>query len=116
MIHTHEGTVVVMHVGGWTAPYGITLAVDMLSSVMLVLAGLLALTVSVYACFDLDEARVRFGFFPGKVREDPQGAQPGSGFRTGGQEGGEGGSDRFRIGITKHVCHEVSIHLLAFQQ
>jgi multicomponent Na+:H+ antiporter subunit D len=64
MIHTHEGTVVVMHVGGWTAPYGITLAVDMLSSVMLVLAGLLALTVSVYACFDLDEARVRFGFFP----------------------------------------------------
>jgi multicomponent Na+:H+ antiporter subunit D len=53
-----------MHVGGWQAPFGITLAVDMLSSVMLVLAGLLAVAVSVYACFDLDRPRVHFGFFP----------------------------------------------------
>jgi multicomponent Na+:H+ antiporter subunit D len=64
MIGTLNGDVLVMHVGGWRAPFGITLAVDMLSSVMLTLAGLLALTVSVYACFDLDEARIRHGFFP----------------------------------------------------
>jgi multicomponent Na+:H+ antiporter subunit D len=64
MIHTKDGTIAVMNVGSWQAPFGITLVVDMLSSVMLVLSGLLAAGVSVYACFDLDEPRVRFGFFP----------------------------------------------------
>ena len=64
MVHTRDGTIAVMHVGNWTAPFGITLAVDMLSSVMLVLVGLLAVGVSVYACFDLDQPRMQFGFFP----------------------------------------------------
>ncbi len=64
MVHTKEGTLAVLHVGSWSAPYGITLAIDMLSSVMLLLAGLLAVGVSVYACFDLDTPRIRFGFFP----------------------------------------------------
>jgi len=64
MVQTSPGTVAVMHVGTWQAPFGITLAVDMLSSVMLVLTGLLAVGVGLYACFDLDEARVRFGYFP----------------------------------------------------
>ncbi len=64
MAHTKDGTIAVMHVGSWTAPFGITLAVDMLSSVMLVLSGLLAVGVGIYACFDLDEPRVKYGFFP----------------------------------------------------
>ena len=61
---TRDGTIAVLNVGGWEAPFGITLAIDMLSSVMLVLAGLLAVAVSVYACFDLDTPRIKFGFFP----------------------------------------------------
>jgi multicomponent Na+:H+ antiporter subunit D len=64
MVHTREGAIAVMNVGNWQAPFGITLAVDMLSSIMLVLGGLLALAVSVYACFDLDQPRIKFGFFP----------------------------------------------------
>lgn len=64
MAHTRDGTIAVMHVGGWQAPFGITLVVDMLSSVMLLLTGLLAVGVSVYACFDLDRPRMQFGFFP----------------------------------------------------
>jgi multicomponent Na+:H+ antiporter subunit D len=64
MAYTRDGTIAVMHVGGWDAPLGITLAIDMLSSVMLVMAGLLAVAVSAYACFDLDTPRVKFGFFP----------------------------------------------------
>lgn len=58
------GTMLVMNVGNWPAPFGITLVVDLFSSIMLVLAGLMAVTVSLYACFDLDEARVRYGFTP----------------------------------------------------
>ncbi|MDF7807909.1 proton-conducting transporter membrane subunit [Pontiellaceae bacterium B12219] len=61
---TKDGTIAVMNVGDWPAPFGITLAIDMLSSVMLLLVGLLAVGVSAYACFDLDEPRMEFGFFP----------------------------------------------------
>jgi len=64
MAQTKDGTIAVMHVGSWQAPFGITLAIDMLSSVMLVLVGLLAVGVSWYACFDLDPTRMKFGFFP----------------------------------------------------
>jgi multicomponent Na+:H+ antiporter subunit D len=64
MVQTRDGTIAVMNVGGWQAPFGISLAIDMLSSVMLVLVGLLAVGVSWYACFDLDAARMQFGFFP----------------------------------------------------
>ncbi|VGO17332.1 Na(+)/H(+) antiporter subunit D [Pontiella desulfatans] len=64
MAHTKNGTIAVMNVGSWQAPFGITLAIDMLSSVMLVLVGLLAVGVSAYACFDLDRPRMQLGFFP----------------------------------------------------
>ncbi len=64
MAQTKDGTIAVMHVGGWRAPLGITLAIDMLSSVMLLLVGLLAVGVSVYTLFDLDAPRTRFGFYP----------------------------------------------------
>ena len=64
MAATKGGNIAVMNVGNWTAPFGITLVVDMLSSTMLVLAGLLAVAVSIYACFDLDQPRIQFGFFP----------------------------------------------------
>lgn len=64
MVHTADGTIAVMHTGDWKAPFGITLAIDMLSSVMLLLTGMTAVGVSAYACFDLDAPRVKFGFFP----------------------------------------------------
>ena len=64
MVHTQDGTIAVLNAGSWPAPYGITLAVDMLSSVMLLLTGLLAVGVSVYAMFDVDLPRMQYGFFP----------------------------------------------------
>ncbi len=64
LAYTRDGKVAVMNVGNWEAPFGITMAVDTLSSIMLVLGGLMALAVSIYACFDLDQPRIRFGFYP----------------------------------------------------
>jgi multicomponent Na+:H+ antiporter subunit D len=61
---TRGGEIAVMNVGNWEAPFGITLVVDLLSAIMLVLGGLMAVAVSVYACFDLDLDRIRFGFSP----------------------------------------------------
>ena len=45
---TANGTLV-MHVGGWTAPFGITLVADELAAFMLVVSSIVALTVLVYA-------------------------------------------------------------------
>ena len=39
----------VMHVGGWTAPFGITLVADRLASIMLVVSSIVSLVVLVYA-------------------------------------------------------------------
>lgn len=48
--------------GGWLAPYGITLVADLLSAIMLALTGVIGLTVSVFALATTDAAHERFGF------------------------------------------------------
>ena len=39
----------VMHIGGWTAPFGITLVADELAAFMLVVSTIVSLAVLVYA-------------------------------------------------------------------
>ncbi len=54
----------VLQVGSWPAPFGITLAADLFGALMLVLAGCVGLGVAVYSLADIpDEARSR-GFYP----------------------------------------------------
>ncbi|WP_282036692.1 proton-conducting transporter membrane subunit [Saccharicrinis aurantiacus] len=48
-INTLNNGVLVLYVGGWKAPYGITLVVDMLSGIMLVVTSFLVLSISIYA-------------------------------------------------------------------
>jgi multicomponent Na+:H+ antiporter subunit D len=50
--------------GGWPAPFGITLVADDLSAGLLCVSGLVALAVAIYALAGIDEARERFGFYP----------------------------------------------------
>ena len=65
VVKVADGTApLVLHTGGWAAPYGITLVVDMLAAALLLLSAVLAATVAVYACGDLDDDRFRFGFVP----------------------------------------------------
>ncbi len=54
----------VAYIGNWPAPYGITLAADLFSAIMLVLAGLMGLAVAVYSLASMDPARERFGYYP----------------------------------------------------
>ncbi len=65
VVKVADGTApLVLHTGGWAAPYGITLVVDMLAAALLLLSAVLAVTVAVYACGDLDDDRFQFGFVP----------------------------------------------------
>jgi multicomponent Na+:H+ antiporter subunit D len=59
-----RGGIQVTQLGGWPAPYGITFVADLLSAIMVVLAGLLGLAVAVYSLATIDARRVRFGYYP----------------------------------------------------
>lgn len=50
--------------GGWPAPFGITLVADLFSALMVLLTAVIGLAVAVYSLADLDEPRVRFGYYP----------------------------------------------------
>ena len=54
----------VLHLGNWPAPFAIIFAVDMLSALMLSVSGFVAVNISIYAISNIDEARLKFGFFP----------------------------------------------------
>ncbi|MGE3539669.1 MAG: Na+/H+ antiporter subunit D [Candidatus Tectimicrobiota bacterium] len=50
--------------GSWPAPFGITLVADLLSAIMVVLAGLIGLAVAIYSLASIDQQREAFGYYP----------------------------------------------------
>lgn len=56
--------IVVAMIGGWPAPYGITLVADLFSAIMVALAGLAGLAVTVYSLEGIDTRREAFGYYP----------------------------------------------------
>jgi multicomponent Na+:H+ antiporter subunit D len=54
----------VTQAGGWIAPFGITLAADMMSALMLCIAGLLMLATIAYSMASLDKAFEQFFYYP----------------------------------------------------
>ena len=56
--------ILVLQVGSWPAPFGITLVADRLSAIMVMLAGLMVFVVSVYSLKTVDDRRIAFGFHP----------------------------------------------------
>ena len=53
-----------LQVGGWPAPFGITLVADLFSAVMVALAGLMGSMVAIYDLSALDLRRASFGYRP----------------------------------------------------
>ncbi len=60
----HEQGIVVMHMGGWRAPFGIALVADLFSAIMVLLAALVGLMVSIYSLATIDNQRESFGYYP----------------------------------------------------
>ncbi|WP_438768191.1 Na+/H+ antiporter subunit D [Kushneria sp. TE3] len=55
---------VVMHAGGWEAPFGITLVADLLSAIMIVLTGIIGFAVAVYSLPTIGRGHETFGYYP----------------------------------------------------
>jgi len=61
---TAGGQVRTVQIGNWPAPFGITLAVDLFSALMVLITGIIGLMVAVYSLADVDIPRQRYGYFP----------------------------------------------------
>lgn len=60
----HQDGYVTIQMGGWEAPYGITLVADMLSAVMIVLTALIGLALAVYSLASTGPDHEKFGYYP----------------------------------------------------
>lgn len=64
LAHVWTDGIVAGQMGGWAAPFGITLVADPLSAGLLAVTAFVALCVAIYALSGLDEDRQQFGFHP----------------------------------------------------
>ncbi|MBU2610129.1 MAG: Na+/H+ antiporter subunit D [Chloroflexi bacterium] len=58
-----KNQILVLQLGGWPAPFGITLVADLLSTTMLLLTGIVGFVVAWYSLGAIDEGRVAHGYF-----------------------------------------------------
>lgn len=61
---TRENGYVVMQMGGWQAPFGITIVADLLSTIMIVLTGIIGLAIAIYSMVATPQRHQQFGYFP----------------------------------------------------
>ncbi|MPV86513.1 Na+/H+ antiporter subunit D [Ostreibacterium oceani] len=54
----------VIQSASWQAPFGITLVADLFSAIMVMLTAIIAFMTSLYALSEIDEHRIKFGFYP----------------------------------------------------
>jgi multicomponent Na+:H+ antiporter subunit D len=54
----------VTQIGGWPAPFGITLVADLFSAIMVVIAGVMGLAIVIYSLASIDGERDVFGYYP----------------------------------------------------
>ncbi|HMP74122.1 MAG TPA: Na+/H+ antiporter subunit D [Kiritimatiellia bacterium] len=61
---TREQGILVLQLGNWPAPFGISFVVDLLSAIMLVFSSLVALGIAIYSLGANELEREKFGYYP----------------------------------------------------
>lgn len=59
----HNG-IQVTHLGGWEAPFGISLVADLLAVIMVTVSAFVAFCIAIYALATMSEEHEKFGFYP----------------------------------------------------
>ncbi len=54
----------IVQIGGWQAPFGITLVADLFSAIMVLMAGLMGFVVGLFSIVNIDNERQALGFYP----------------------------------------------------
>lgn len=61
---TYRDGIQVVQIGGWSAPFGITLVSDLLSAMMVMLISIIGLAIAIYALGSMDQKQKASGFYP----------------------------------------------------
>ncbi|MBI9082953.1 MAG: Na+/H+ antiporter subunit D [Desulfobacterales bacterium] len=64
LCHVHQFGIAVLHVGGWPAPFGIALAADHLSALMVVISGIVYVAVAAYSRAEITDDCLWRGYYP----------------------------------------------------
>jgi multicomponent Na+:H+ antiporter subunit D len=64
LVSVERDGIQVLQLGGWQAPFGITMVADLFSAILVVLAGVLAVAVTLYSTATIDEGRERNAYYP----------------------------------------------------
>jgi multicomponent Na+:H+ antiporter subunit D len=64
LLEVNQNGIMVMQLGSWAAPYGITLVADMLSALMMVTTSFVGIIVMIYSPGFIDRERQTSGYFP----------------------------------------------------
>ncbi|CAN5653428.1 Na+/H+ antiporter subunit D [soil metagenome] len=64
LVEVERVGVLALTVGGWQAPFGITLVADLFSAIMIVITGVIGVAVAVYGLATVDGRRQSFGYHP----------------------------------------------------
>jgi multicomponent Na+:H+ antiporter subunit D len=60
----YENGIIATQIGGWPAPFGITLVADLFSAIMVALTGLMGMAIAIYSLGSIDGQRDLFGYYP----------------------------------------------------
>lgn len=64
LISVYQQDHVVMYMGNWEAPFGITLVADMLAAIMVLLTGMMAVAIAIYSLSSASASHEKFGYYP----------------------------------------------------
>ena len=64
LIHVHQDGIAVTQIGNWPAPFGITIAADHLSAIMVAVTGILYLAVTAYSKAEISPDLLKAGYYP----------------------------------------------------
>jgi multicomponent Na+:H+ antiporter subunit D len=64
LVEVERVGVLAMTMGGWQAPFGISLVADLFSAIMVVITGVVGLAVAIYGLATVDGRRQSFGYHP----------------------------------------------------
>ena len=62
-LKTSESGILTMQAGGWRAPFGITFVSDAFSSILVLLTGIVAFSVSLFSTAAVSTNRIKYGYF-----------------------------------------------------
>ena len=64
LAEVYDSGIIVLQIGSWQAPFGISFVADLLSAIMVAITALIGFAVGIYSLGSMDEHRERFFYYP----------------------------------------------------